>query len=298
MSEVSGFKKATRRAARLKLAIQGPSGSGKSLGALALAAGLGSKIAVIDTENGSASLYAERFNGFDTLDLSPPYLTKKYLDAMEMAIDGGYDVLVIDSISHQWDGDGGILQRKDEADARPGSNHWTNWGPFTKEHNRFRAALLSAPLHVIATMRSKMAYTQTESGGKKKVEKLGLQPLQREGMEYEFTVTWDVGMDHMAAGSKDRTGLFNEPCDLTDPKVVKRLMAWLASAPAPAVISEPQRKALWAVSGKRGMPEADLRKLVTDTAGVESTKEIPLHLFNAVIDAIEDWKPATNGALV
>lgn len=290
MSE-NGFKKATRRAVRLKLAVQGPSGSGKSLGALALAAGLtnGGKVAVIDTENGSASLYADRY-GFDTLGLSPPYLTKKYLDALEQAVEGGYDALVIDSISHQWDGDGGILQRKDEADARPNSNHWTNWGPFTKEHNRFRAAILSAPLHVIATMRSKMAYTQSESGGKKKIEKLGLQPLQREGMEYEFTVTWDVGMDHMAAASKDRTSLFAEPVDLTDAKIAKRLLDWLASAPSPAAISDLQRKRLWALATSRGMDESALRKLVIDTAAVESTKDIPLSLFNAVIDAVEDFK--------
>lgn len=289
---MSGFKRATRRAVRLKLAIQGPSGSGKSLGALALAAGLaeGGKVAVIDTENGSASLYGDRYV-FDTLDLSPPYLTKKYLDAIEQAVEGGYKVLVIDSISHQWDGDGGILQRKDEADTRPNTNHWTNWGPFTKEHNRFRATLLSAPLHIIATMRSKMAYTQSEgTGGKKKIEKLGLQPLQREGMEYEFAVTWDVGMDHMAAGSKDRTGLFGEPCDLTNKNVAKRLLEWLASAPSPAAISEDQRRRMWALATGKGMDEPTLRALVKETAKVESTRDIPLDVYNTVIDAIEDWK--------
>lgn len=239
MSEHQAFKRATRRAAKIKLAIQGPSGSGKTLGALALAHGLanGGKVAVIDTENGSASLYADKYE-FDTLEISPPYLTKKYEAAIKSAVDGGYAALVIDSISHQWEGDGGILQRKDEADARPGSNHWTNWGPFTKEHNEFRSLLLSAPIHVLATMRSKMAYTQSETNGKKKIEKLGLQPIQREGMEYEFWIAFDVQMDHIATASKDRTGLFKTgAADLADPKVANRILAWLDSAAPIALAS-------------------------------------------------------------
>lgn len=237
------FQKATRRAAKLKLSVQGPSGSGKTLGALALAHGLaqGGRIACIDTENDSASLYADRF-GFDTVCIRPPYLTKKYEEAIRAAVEGDYAVLVIDSISHQWEGDGGILQRKDEADARPGSNHWTNWGPFTKEHNRFRSLLLSAPIHIVATMRSKMTYTQTESGGKKKIEKMGLQPIQREGMEYEFTLAFDVQMDHQAVASKDRTGLFTGEVDLTAPATVQRLLTWLETAapvlPAPTTVPE------------------------------------------------------------
>jgi len=297
MAESVGFQKATRRAIRCKIGIDGPSGSGKTLGALALARGLaeGGKIAVVDTENGSASLYADRF-GFDTLDLYPPYLTRKYLDAMDMAAKAKYAVLVIDSLSHQWDGDGGILQRKDEADARPGSNHWTNWGPFTKEHNKLRAAILGAPLHIVATMRSKMAYSQTDSGGKKKVEKLGLAPIQREGMEYEFTVSWSVGMDHMAAISglgKDRTGLFgSEPSDLADPKLVERLLNWLKDAPAEAIISDLQRKSLWTLATRLEVPEAKLREIVREIGGVESSKEIPLTKFDAIVDAVEALAPA------
>ena len=230
------FKKATRTAQKLKIGIAGPTGSGKTDGALSLALALaaGGRIAVADTENGSASLYADRYD-FDTLDIQPPYLTRKYLDAMQAAVEGGYAVLVIDSLSHQWDGEGGILQRKTQADAKPGSNTWTNWGPFTKEHEEFKAAILHAPLHIIATMRSKMAYQQTENGGKKRVEKLGLQPIQREGMEYEFALAFDLAMDHLADASKDRTRLFDgRRVDLRDPATGKALLAWLAdAAPVP-----------------------------------------------------------------
>jgi AAA domain-containing protein len=238
------FQKATRFRLPVKVGIAGPSGSGKTLGALALAVQIaeaeGGRIAVIDTENKSASLYADRYD-FDSLGLSPPYLSQKYIDALAAAIELGYKVVIIDTISHQWEGDGGILQRKEDADAVPGSNHWANWKPFTVEHNRFRAALLEAPVHLICTMRSKQMYAQSETGSKKKIEKLGLAPIQREGMEYEFTVCFDVQMDHKADASKDRTSLFTgKRSDLMDPKVGKALLGWLsiaAEAPPPPVVT-------------------------------------------------------------
>lgn len=236
------FTPATRRAVKLKVAMAGPSGSGKTLGALALAQGLakGGKIAVIDTENGSASLYADRY-GFDALALRPPYLTAKYREGIKAAVDGGYAVVVIDSISHQWDGTGGILQRKEETDHR-GGNHFSNWKPFTDEHNEFRALLLEAPIHVVATMRSKMSYAQQTEGNKTTIKKIGLQPIQRDGMEYEFTIAFDVQMDHKALASKDRTGLFTDLVNLLDPAIAARLLRWLDTAdqsPAPIAPTEP-----------------------------------------------------------
>lgn len=230
------FTKATRSASKFKLSIQGPSGSGKTLGALALAKALSSgRFAVIDTENGSASLYADRFD-FDTLQIGAPYLSRKYHEAVAAAIQADYPLIVIDSLSHQWDGDGGILQRKTALDSR-GGNSWTNWKEFTEEHNKFVAMILQSPVHIISTMRSKMAYSQNEDGGKKKIQKLGLQPIQRDGMEYEFTMTFDVQMDHKATVSKNRTGLFDEGLiDLLDPVIPHQLLGWLSSAgfPEPA----------------------------------------------------------------
>lgn len=264
------FAPASRRATKLKLAIEGPSGSGKTLGALALAHGLaaGDRVAVIDTENGSASLYADRFP-FDTLELRPPYLTSKYQDAVQAAIDGGYAVVVIDSLSHQWEGEGSVLQRKEQADAR-GGNHFSNWAPFSKEHNEFRALILNAPLHLIGTMRSKMAYAQEGGGDGKKttIKKLGLQPIQREGMEYEFTIAFDVQMDHRALASKDRTGLFaTELVDLIDPRVSERLLSWLKTAKPLEVPPAPTAETPWPREGKmqgkllKEWPEAALLKL-------------------------------------
>lgn len=257
------FAPATRRAVKLKVAVEGPSGAGKTLGALALAQGLaeGGRIAVIDTENGSASLYADRYQ-FDTLELGPPYLTTKYQEAVQAAIDAGYAALVIDNISHQWEGDGSVLQRKEETDAR-GGNHFSNWAPFTKEHNAFRALLLNAPMHVVATMRSKMAYTQEADGKKTKIVKVGLQPIQREGMEYEFTLAFDVQMDHRALASKDRTGLFaGELVDLLDAKVAKRLLKWLKTA-APLAVSGEGEPAKPQPTGGRATKDAALAPSTT-----------------------------------
>lgn len=230
------FKKATRRAVKVKLAIQGPSGAGKTVAALQLATTLaeGGTIAVIDTENGSASLYADRY-GFDVLNLAPPYTSARYIEALEAAIEAGYTAIVIDSLSHQWMGEGGILSRKEALDARPGSNSYTNWATFTKEHELFKARLLNAPVHLIATMRAKQDYVlETNEKGKQTPRKVGLAPVQREGTEYEFTTVFELQMDHRAIVSKDRTGLFgggSDPIDLLQPATGKSLLAWLKSAP-------------------------------------------------------------------
>jgi DNA polymerase III delta prime subunit len=240
MTHPNPFAPATRVAEKLRIGIAGPSGSGKTLGALALAraiVGPKGRIAVIDTEAGSAALYADRFQ-FDSLKIRPPYLTAKFVEALAAATTNKYDLVVVDSISHQWDGEGGILQRKEETDAR-GGNHFSNWAPFTKEHNEFRAALLNCPIHLIVTMRSKQAYQMSEGDGKKAApKKMGMAPIQREGMEYEFTVTFDLQMDHKAAASKDRTGMFaDQLTDLLKPEPGRSLAEWLDTA-VPAVTQE------------------------------------------------------------
>lgn len=230
------FKRATRRAVKVKLAVQGPSGAGKTVAALQLATALaeGGKVAVIDTENGSASLYADRYT-FDVLDLAPPYTSARYIEAIDAAVEAGFSAVVIDSLSHQWMGEGGILSRKEALDARPGSNSYTNWATFTKEHEGFKAKLLNAPVHLIATMRAKQDYVlETNERGKQTPKKVGMAPVQREGVEYEFTTVFELQMDHRAIVSKDRTGLFGggtDPIDLLQPATGKALLAWLKDAP-------------------------------------------------------------------
>lgn len=225
------FKRAERTQAKIKIAITGPSGAGKTYSALRLAKGMGKRIAVIDTENGSASLYSDTFQ-FDTLEFAPPFTTEKYIEGIRAAEAAGYDVLIIDSITHAWTGEGGLLQEKEAIDARGKGNSYTNWGTITKKHEIFKAAMLHSKMHLIATMRSKQDYQQTEEGGKKKVVKLGLAPQQREGMEYEFTVVFDIAMNHEAEASKDRTGLFTGKYFKITEQIGEAIRDWLASAKA------------------------------------------------------------------
>jgi hypothetical protein len=218
------FKKAERKQARLRLALAGPSGSGKTYSALQMAKGLGDKIAVIDTEHGSASLYADVAE-FDTMELHPPYSPERFIEAITSAEAAGYEVLIIDSYSHEWTGAGGCLEINDEiAKAKYKGNTWSAWNETTPRHRRLIDKMLTSPLHIICTMRSK---TETVQGEGKKVVKLGLKSEQREGTDYEFTVVLDVSHDgHMAVASKDRTKLFVNP-ELITEDTGRRLLDWL-----------------------------------------------------------------------
>lgn len=229
------FKKAERKKAKLKLAITGPTGSGKTYSALRLAKGLGGKVAVIDTENGSASLYSEKFD-FDVLDMKPPFTTEKYISAIESAEKSGYETIVIDSLTHAWAGEGGLLEQKNLLDSRPGSNHWTNWGPIDKKDLALKNAYLHSTCHIISTMRSKMEYTQAEENGKKKIQKVGLAPIQRDGLSYEFTTVFDIAMDHQAETSKDRTGVFDGRIFKITEETGVEIATWLNSGKAEEVL--------------------------------------------------------------
>lgn len=223
------FKKAERKKVKLRIGLAGISGSGKTYSALCLAQGIGKKIALIDTENGSASLYADRFE-FDSVDLNPPYTVPKFLEAMKAAEQAQYDVLIMDSISHEWAGDGGLLSKKEALDAR-GGNSFVNWGGITKEHEQFKAAILNCGIHLICTMRSKQEYAiETNDKGRSAPKKLGLAPIQREGMEYEFTTMFDIASDHTASTSKDRTGLFEGTIEKMTPQIGEKFIKWLSEA--------------------------------------------------------------------
>lgn len=245
MSAAVQFQKAVRRQVKLKIGVQGPSGAGKTLGALTLATALApnGRVAVIDTEHGSAALYSDRL-GFDTLELEAPYTSARYIEALDAAVAAGYEVVVIDSVSHQWNGSGGILNRKEQLDAR-GGNGYTNWAKFTKEHTEFQERVLAAPVHVVSTLRAKQDYVLEDKNGKTAPKKVGLAAVQREGFEYEYSIVFEVQMDHRAVASKDRTGLFaDEIVDLCNADVAKRLKAWLASAAAAIAPAPPPELAV------------------------------------------------------
>lgn len=235
------FQKAVKSAAKLRLAFTGPSGSGKTYSALRVATGMGKKIALIDTENHSASLYADNFV-FDTISLNPPYTVDKYIDAIKAAVDAKYEVLVIDSISHAWAGEGGLLEKKGAMDVR-GGNSYTNWAPVTKEHEQFKALLLNCNIHLIVTMRSKQDYViEVSDKGKSAPRKVGLAPIQREGMEYEFTIVLDMAMDHNASVSKTRISKYDGKVFQPSQETGADLLRWLnegAEPVKPVEVPEP-----------------------------------------------------------
>lgn len=227
------FKKATRQQSKLRLTIDGPAGSGKTYTALRFAHALvnGGRIAYIDTERGSASKYVgEAPDGvtwdFDVLELTT-FSPEKYTAAIEAAGKGGYSVLVIDSLSHAWEGVGGALEIKD----RQGGNQWTAWRTVTPIHNRMVDAILQSPMHVITTMRSRMEYVQeTDQNGKIVIRKVGLAPIQRPGMEYEFDLVCDMDWAHILRVSKTRCpAVVDKVVEKPGPEFIAPVKAWLQS---------------------------------------------------------------------
>ncbi len=201
------FTKAKREKLKLRLAIEGPSGSGKTFSALRVATGLvgkKGKIAVIDTEHRSALLYSDDFD-FESADLKPPYTPERFVQYLNEAEKDDFDCVIIDSISHEWKGEGGVLEIHNNL----GGNSFTAWGKINHRHDKLLTAILQSPVHIIVTMRSKQAYALEQNDkGKQVPVKLGLEPIQRSGVEYEFTSVFTISRGNTACGTKDRTHMF------------------------------------------------------------------------------------------
>lgn len=228
------FQRAQRKKARLRLALCGPSGSGKTYSSLLMAMGLGGRIALIDTERGSGELYAHLCE-YDVCQLTPPFTPDSYVQAIREAEKAKYDTIIVDSLSHAWAGQGGLLEEVDKRKGR--GNDFTAWREITPQHNALVDALLQSSAHIIATMRTKTAYdmVKDEKSGKVKPVKVGMAPVQRDGVEYEFTVVMEVDIDrHQVTASKDRTGLFDGKVFTVTEDTGRELKAWLESGVDPA----------------------------------------------------------------
>ena len=213
---------AERKRAKMKLALQGSSGSGKSMSALLLAHGMTddwSKIAVIDTENGSASLYAH-LGPYQVIQLSPPFSPERYIEAIKICEEAQVQVIIIDSISHCWEY---LL----DIHANMPGNSFTAWAKITPRQSAFINKVLQSPCHVIATMRTKQDYVLSEKNGKQVPEKVGLKAIQRDGVDYEFTIVLDLDLSHYAVASKDRTNLFmGKPSFIIAEETGKQVLEW------------------------------------------------------------------------
>ena len=226
---MSGFKKATKAQAKLRAAVFGPSGAGKTFSCLRIARGLAGaagSVAVIDTERGSASKYADRFE-FDVMELEDQTI-EGYCHAIRQAAEAGYAVLLIDSLSHGWQT---LLEEVEKlAKAKYRGNTWSAWSEGTPLQRKLVQAILNYPGHVLATMRSKTEWTTVDSGnGKKTPQRIGLAPEQGKGVEYEFDLLVEISTEHIANVIKDRTGKFQDKLiEKPGEDFGKSLAAWLS----------------------------------------------------------------------
>lgn len=226
---MANIRKATRTKAKIRLGLSAVSGGGKTYSALLIAYGLcgdWGKVAVIDTENNSADLYAH-LGDYNVLPLSAPYNPERYIDAIGDCENAGMEVIIIDSITHEWDGKGGILEISNSMTG----NSYTNWAKLTPRHQAFLDALLQSKCHIITTVRRKQDYElTTNSSGKLVPQKVGLKEVTREGFEYELTVNLELDTKHNATCSKDRTGLFaGKPDFIPGIETGKMIAEWCES---------------------------------------------------------------------
>lgn len=240
------FNKAVKTESKLRMAIAGPSGSGKTYTALAVATALvpGGRIAVIDTEHGSAAKYADLFN-FDVANAAPPYHPDGLIRLINAAVAADYDIIVVDSVSHYWSGAGGVLDIKEEVERKMRNpNSFAAWKDVTPLHQRMVEALVGAAAHVIVTMRSKQDYILVEKNGRMVPQKVGMAPVQRDGFEYEFDVMMDIDIEHVGRVQKTRCpalvdGAFVKP----GADVAGILREWLTGASpeqaAPPIVFTP-----------------------------------------------------------
>lgn len=253
-----------------------------------MAFGLGGKVGLIDTEHGSGDLYAH-LGEYDIIQIEAPYSVKKYTEAIHAFEEAGYTTIIIDSLTHAWAGDGGLLDKQGKLADR-GTNSFAAWRTITPEHNALVDAMLKSPCHIIATMRAKQEYVlETNDKGKQQPKKVGMAPVQREGMEYEFTVMLDVDMNHVASASKDRTSLFDGQFFKIGKETGETLLEWLETgkdAPVIELLSTDQVTAVQDAATEAGMTVEQICKV----AKVDSLSKIEAARFDGLITWINEKK--------
>jgi len=244
------IKKAKREKVKVKVLLMSPSGGGKTYSALRLAKGMGGKTLMIDTEARRGLYYANEFE-YDYVELkevkrsdpdyeayrkllpriNEPYAPENYIALIRYAVDNGYDNLIIDSTTHEWSSKGGILDAKNKI---PGSNDFTKWAVLTPRHDNFIYEILHSPINVIATVRGRDSYVlETNEKGKQAPKKVGLGAVQRDGMEYEYTVTFLLDQEtHTATAMKDNTHLFEGKYSVLTEEDGEDLIKWANSGEA------------------------------------------------------------------
>lgn len=285
------LRQAQKSKSKMRLGLSGPSGSGKTYSALLLASGIApwEKICVIDTENGSADLYTH-LGAYNVITLDPDYSPERYIEAIKTAENAGMEVIIVDSTSHEWDGEGGCLQLVEKiAQAKFKGNNWAAWSDVTPRHQKFIAAITNCKAHIITTARSKTDTIQTED---KKIKKVGLKEIQREGFEYELTANFTLDREgHYAIASKDRTGIFidMDPFQITK-ETGEAIKQWCEDGEDPRALIE-KIEELAKVKGKSLEPVLEYFK-------VESLQDLSFQNLLKVMDKVKSApdKPETSPA--
>lgn len=285
------FKKATKEQSFLRLGIGGPAGSGKTFSALRIATEMAKlkpgKIAVIDTERGSASKYADIFE-FDVLELADDHHPERFIEAIKAAVDAGYLYVIIDSTTHEWTGKNGCLELHD-IETRKTKNSYTAWNAITPLHNRFFDSILNAKANIIGTVRSKVDHVQEkDSNGKTTIKKVGMASIQREGADYEYDILMEIDVDHFGVITKTRcAALDGKGWKKPGEEIAKILVDWLSSGAAPAPKPEPpavdphiaaakaEMKAKWIDAGKEPDEfEATFQKIYGHCKTIEELRKV------------------------
>ena len=297
------FERATRNDIKLRMALLGPSGGGKTYTAMRIARGIvgdEGRIAVIDTERGSARKYSD-LTAFDVVELTS-FEVQHYIDGIEAAVDAGYTALIIDSLSHAWAGPGGLLEFVDNK-KRQNTNNFTAWRDATPLHNKLIDAILGADIHIIITMRTKMEYVveKDERTGKAIPKKIGMQPVQRDGLEYEFDVIGDIDLGHYLTISKTRcTPLTDKSFHKAGEDIASILRDWLGAgdavgrplpslptpSPTPAPQPAPKPNAKPTKSQERKEWLDNMASICADAGGGDTVKaRLKAHGCSALKDA-------------
>lgn len=282
------FRKAEKRQAKARIGIVGPSGAGKTYTALTLAKALGENVFLIDSENKSSDYYADEFD-FVKCDLDS-FRPRVYVEAIKAAEAAGADVIIVDSLSHAWAGADGALNMADEATARNKGNKWAAWREVTPDHNLLVETIVRCKAHIICTMRAKTAWETTkDEKGRTVPVKIGLAPVQRDGMEYEFDVVADMDHVHNFVVSKTRIRtLDNLVIKEPDESLGGRIREWLETGAASEVAEKPEEAQAVDTEDEVEAPRRADQSVATD----EQVKEVYAFGKNALQLAPNQLKAA------
>lgn len=257
------IRTAQRKQSKLRIGLSSPSGGGKTYSGLLMAKGLAGeweKVGLIDSENGRGEFYSD-FGPYKVIPLKAPFTPESYIEAIRAFEKAGVEVIVIDSVTHEWDGEGGCLQINDKlAQAKYRGNTWSAWSETTPRHQRFLDAITSSDAHVITTVRNKIETAFVDG----KVKKVGIKEIQREGFEYELTVNFNIDRDsHTVLASKDNTRLFEgkDPFVITE-ETGKILKEWVESGAADKTAAEKKglRDQIKTLATKCGFTQQQIEK--------------------------------------